>query len=174
MKKILFIALLALLGTSSCKKWQHKYPEDTERTKLTPTERLINKTWTLSKTTINGVDISDTVYNRIGKYSVQFYNSSVGGFGAQDFLSGGANTDIEGGISTLWKFYEKDSKIGWGRTSTSAPPIDGYVLLYIRASHDTTLVHVIPEIIKLTETEFKIQTVNTKHDTTLINTFIIN
>jgi hypothetical protein len=46
LKNTILFALLILLGTiTSCKKWQKQYPEDTERTKLNPTERLINKTW---------------------------------------------------------------------------------------------------------------------------------
>ena len=49
MKSLLILLTLAIITCSSCKKWQHKYPEDTERTKLTPEERLTGKYWKLIK-----------------------------------------------------------------------------------------------------------------------------
>lgn len=38
---ILLLLLLLALGMISCKEWQIQYPEDTERTKLTPSPLLV-------------------------------------------------------------------------------------------------------------------------------------
>ncbi len=43
MHKIYTLIILVLM-VSSCKRWQHEYPEDGQRSKLTPRERLLGKT----------------------------------------------------------------------------------------------------------------------------------
>jgi hypothetical protein len=76
MKNLLFILLAILLTTASCKKWQHEFPEDGERTKKTPKERICDKWWVLSQVTLNGQDYTDSVYQQFGKYKV-FFTSNL-------------------------------------------------------------------------------------------------
>jgi hypothetical protein len=168
--KIILSLGFLIIGLSSCKKWQHQYPEDTERTKLTPTERLINKTWKLQKTTINGIDISDTVRNRIGEYTMEFSTRKENGLGTYIYL-GGVTTTVEGDILTVWKFSDDEGTVGWGRHSSSEPDIDGFVYLYLNQYRYPNKLNGTSKILKLSETEFKFQISNTNQDTILINTF---
>ena len=71
MKYILYIIYFFLLLTTSCKKWEPLYPEDTERTKLTPYERIYGK-WILTKAELNGVDVTSGIYDSLGQYSIEF------------------------------------------------------------------------------------------------------
>jgi hypothetical protein len=168
--KILYSVLFLIIGLSSCKKWQHQYPEDTERTKLTPTERLINKTWKLQKTTINGIDISDTVRSRIGDYTMEFSTRKENGLGTYIYL-GGVTTTVEGDILTVWKFSDDESKIICDRHSSSEPDIDGFFYLYLNQYRHPDRLNGTSKILKLSEMEFKYQITNTNQDTIIINTF---
>ncbi len=60
----IYILIILVLMLSSCKRWQHEYPEDGQRSKLTPRERLLGKTWVLTQLTLNGQDYMDTVRER--------------------------------------------------------------------------------------------------------------
>lgn len=71
MKNALLLTCLILLFTSSCKKWQKQYPEDTERTRLTPYERIYGK-WRLTKVELNGLDMTSEVLDSLGQYQLEF------------------------------------------------------------------------------------------------------
>ncbi len=78
MKNTILIVLLILLGTiTSCNKWQKQYPEDTERTKLTPEERIANKWWNLDSVYINGTNITNDIFDSISFYKMYFDTKRV-------------------------------------------------------------------------------------------------
>lgn len=104
MKKQLLLFTIALISLNSCKRWQHKYPEDTERTKLTPEERLTGKYWKLSKTTFNGMDYTDSVKKTIGDYEIYFSLQEV-----HDEKSGIITTGVEGNFGFVWRFLSSTS-----------------------------------------------------------------
>ena len=163
MKKLLLLSIIALLALSSCNKWQHKYPEDPERTKLTPAERLTGKHWKLIKTTFNGIDYTDSVKNTIGDYEIYFSLQED-----HDQPVGGLTTDIEGGIGIIWSFYFNQTMLGIQRMmgkNTDYPfvPCFEHVLQYERAYG----------ILQLSENVLKIKFTNSAKDTTIINEFIL-
>jgi hypothetical protein len=70
MKNTILFACVLLVLTSSCKKGQ-QFPEDTERTSLTPYERIYGK-WQLTKVELNGVDMTAEVLDSFGQYQLEF------------------------------------------------------------------------------------------------------
>jgi hypothetical protein len=81
MKNTILFACLLLVLTSSCKKGQ-QFPEDTERTSLTPYERIYGK-WQLTKVELNGVDMTAEVLDSLGQYQLEFmeereFNARIG------------------------------------------------------------------------------------------------
>jgi len=70
MKHIIYLTLLTLLVLFSCckKKYEKRYPEDTESTYDSPEERLCDKWWVLDSVSVNGVNFTDSVHNMVGIY----------------------------------------------------------------------------------------------------------
>lgn len=112
--KTQFWIFVILLVFTACKRWQHKYPEDTERTKLTPNERITNKWWTLESAFVNNIDYTDSIDELFGKYQIYFssnvYQTSQEGF---DVYYGTVTTEKEPTFTTAWSFPDQES-IGLG------------------------------------------------------------
>jgi hypothetical protein len=173
MKNIILIVLLILLGSiTSCKKWQKQYPEDTERTKDTPTERLSNKWWTLQNASINGKDYTDSVYQHFGKFKIYFgstlYQTSLQG---NDRYYGLINTELETSFTTIWTIVDNETVIGitpFQGTNSNAISI---VPCFLSHSSFTIWSY---SILKLSNNEFKISIKSNTNDSTVINNFITN
>ena len=163
MKRILILLTLAIITCSSCKKWQHKYPEDTERTKLTPEERLTGKYWKLSKTTFNGMDYTDSVKNTIGDYEIYFSLQED-----TDRKTGRITTNIEGTFGTIWSFTLSDKSISISRMQGLD---NNYPLVpcYYKIGGPYPLY----SILQLSTSFFKIQYTNNENDTTITNEFTL-
>lgn len=161
MKNLIIIFIISLLTLSSCKRWQHQYPEDTEKTKLTPEERLTGKIWTLSSTTFNGMDYTDSVKNVIGKYEIYFSLQED-----HEIKVGYIKTEVDGVFDIFWLFGYGDGGIGIVR-QTGIPIYYPFVPCYDTQSGN----HGNYTILKLSEAEFKIQFQNNNKDTTIINKF---
>lgn len=71
MNKLLLFAILIFF--SACKRWQHEYPEDGQRSKITPLDRLVGKTWVLTQLSLNGQDYMDTVRERFGNFEMKLF-----------------------------------------------------------------------------------------------------
>ena len=150
-KLILFVLLLlTTISFTGCNKWQHRYPEDTERTKLTPPERLTNKWWTLQSASVNGVDYTDSVFQLFGKYQIYFSldleNVTVNGL---HIYTGTVHTDNEPTFTSVWSFPD-DASIGIGDLNGTFSNKQSVVPGYI---HAPLLKYT---ILKLSKSEFKI------------------
>lgn len=97
MNKLLLFAILIFF--SACKRWQHEYPEDGGKTKLTPEERITGKIWKLNFVSVNGKDYTDTVLNQLGSYLMEFTLTKE-----DKYFLGGVITDSMGGFYTVWGF----------------------------------------------------------------------
>lgn len=167
MKKLLLLSIIALLTLSSCKKWQHKYPEDPERTKLTPEERLTGKTWTLTKATLNGVDYTDTILNKIGKLEINLSTVEEN----SNYNRGSAEDNVWGAFGILWSLRNTEQDIVLFRTAATAPFNDIPCVFYMNKYFDSGFNSVIYQILKLSTTEFKIQFTTASQDSSYINIF---
>jgi len=168
MKNTLILACLIILFTSSCKKWQHRFPEDTERTKDTPTERLINKWWTLVSTTLNGQDYTDTIKQQFGQYQIRFETALAWTpTNGMETYSGYVQTDYEPGFPTAWRFYNVESitTISLMQNPSFKKSIVPCYLNSFSYTYETQ------RILKLTNTEFKISIQTKNQDSTIINYF---
>lgn len=74
MKYLLCTIIVGLLFITSCDKKnkpiRYRYPEDIEDYDATPTERIANRWWILDSVSLNGMDYTDTVYNKVGEYKL--------------------------------------------------------------------------------------------------------
>jgi hypothetical protein len=165
MKKVVLLSVLLSLLLCSCKKWQHKYPEDAERTKLTPMERIVDKKWTLVQTTFNSVDYTDSVFNFLGKYEIIF--SKIPESAVYVIYSGSINTDLEGGVPIVWNFSRNMNNIGFARKAGVANYFPFAPCYDSKSSNYGNYT-----ILKLSENEFKIQFDTKNKDTTIINSFV--
>ncbi len=170
MKNTILIALLILLGTiTSCNKWQKQYPEDTERTKDTPTERLTNKWWTLQSVTLNGKDYTDSVYQLFGKYQIYFSSNIRSIFNGIETFNSYVKTEIETPVQAVWRFTNNEmSFISAPENGNNSLKIS-IVPCYIRYVSFSTFEF---NILKLSLNELKIKITNTNNDSTIINNFI--
>ena len=171
MKYTLLLACLIILFTSSCKKWQKQYPEDTEKTKLTPAERITGKLWKLSKVTLNGFDYTDSVKNKIGNFKFQLSTQLMPL--EDDLYSGYADSDNEGSYGTFWYFYNDESCIFQGRISTSIPPQFRTIIISPNYFYyeNTGFMYQCNKILKLTDNELKISIQNAVGDSIIVNEF---
>lgn len=163
--QILLSLLLLVLGISGCKKYGHRYPEDPERTEKTSMERLTNKWWKLKQTFVNGRDYTDTVENAIGEFQIYFGTSKestmyLGGFKSKWSINGEA---------MVWDISEPKEIIGTVFHHTS-PPIFTYAPLHYP---DFSVNYSGYKILKLTESEFKITSINQQSDTVVTNIFAL-
>ncbi len=165
MKKLLVLSIIALLALSSCKKWQHKYPEDTERTKDTATERLTDKWWTLKSAYVNGSDYTNTIHDTLGKFSIFFsnnlYETSLNG---NKIFYGTINTELDSPFTILWSFINNETQIFIGRINGNTTK-SAFVPQYYPTNNNHT-------IMKLTSSEMKI-VIEPVSGLTIINIFTI-
>ncbi len=176
MQKLLFLSFIAILTLSSCKKWQHKYPEDTERTKLTPKERLTGKWWTLQNASVNGVDYTDSVHEMFGKYQIYFSTSISSSFNGIDRYFGNVKTELEPAFTSTWRLKDNDENMsivdangnGGGGNNSSKVSIVPCYINYQNFSSDEYL------ILKLSISELNISIKTKGSDSIIINNFIAN
>ncbi len=167
MKKLLLLSIIALLAFSSCKKWQHKYPEDPARTKNTPTERLTGKWWTLQSASVNGKDYTDSVYQIFGKYQIYFSSAILStDFKGDKYYSGNVKTDLEPPFSAVWRFTSNEEYITIASENGNNSNKNSVVPCYIGGLYAPFTIS------KLTKDEFKIS-VLWGNGFTIFNTFKI-
>ena len=165
MKKYIALVLTSLLiNFSSCKKYGHQYPEDPGKTEKTSIERLTNKWWKLKQTIVNGKDYTDTVENAIGEYQL-FFSSNIE---SAKYL-GSFKTSIEPGEAFVWSVLENYDYISMTRHHTNSP-LQSYAPLYYFYNSSN---YGGAKILKLTETEFKITSINQQSDTVVTNLFAL-
>ena len=172
MKKLLLLSMIALLAFTGCKKWQHKYPEDNEKTKATPMARLTGKWWTLGGATLNGINYADSVFNLYGKYQIYFsesvYETDING---NKSYYGEVHTELEPQFTVIWYIDKTEENILInplaGINSNKRSIVPGYL-------NHNNFYYFYYTILKLTSTEFKISINSTNNDSTAINTFKIN
>lgn len=146
--KICYLIFLLLMLSTSCKRWQHEYPEDGQRSKLTPRERLLGKTWVLSQLTLNGQDYMDTVRERFGNFKMKLYDTKYNPSDETSNSRYGAILPTKTPAKTIiWSLYENDSKFSAGAlfVETDDFILPGYYNTYKREG----------TILKLTDNEFK-------------------
>lgn len=165
----LVILSVITLSFSSCKKWQHQYPEDGEKTKDTPMKRLCNKWWVLQSAKLNGYDYIDSINSIFGDYQI-YFSDALDQSSSKTIYLGSINTDKEMPFSSVWQFVEDETIIGIsplnGNYSDKRSIIPGY-LNHSSFNKDAFT------ILKLTNSEFKISTKSINGDTTIINQFIL-
>jgi hypothetical protein len=171
MKNLFFILITLLtLSSTSCKKWQHKYPEDTERSKDTPFERLTNKWWTLKTASINGIDYTDSVNTVYGTYRIYFgtsvYQHYPSGLTAYEGL---ISTNIEPVFSSVWSLYKDETILELGQlfgshfSDFNILPVYNGSIKFDNYSH---------KILKLSESELKLTIFPNGIDTSITTHFI--
>lgn len=168
MKRAILIPICLFLLFSSCKKWQHKYPEDAERSKQTPLERLSDKWWALKTASINGIDYTDTVKNQFGKYEIYFSQNefSPGSFSSKRYY-GKIKTDIESEFIHIWHFKDNETILSSARLVGDFPFysfMPCYLDYDVYNSGSTV-------ILKLSASELKLVKTNINQDTTIIYYF---
>jgi len=152
MKRILLISLVALFVLSSCNKWQHRYPEDTERTKDSPTKRLTNKWWTLESATVNGIDYTDSVKLKLGVFRIFFSTEYRIEFNGDKVFYGRVHTDSEPEFTSGWQFPDESSIIIGAMNSShefNQVVVPCFIVTQDNDHHT---------ILKLSQSEFKIST----------------
>lgn len=162
--KICYLIFLLLMLSTSCKRWQHEYPEDGQRSKLTPRERLLGKTWVLTQLTLNGQDYMDTVRERFGNFKMKLYDTKYNPSDETSNSRYGAIFPTKTPAKTIiWILYNNDENFSAGPLFAEN---DDFVLQgYINYKHIGT-------ILKLTSSEFKFKTEYTDMDSIVISTFI--
>lgn len=151
MKKV-FILLSLTLILCSCHRWQHQYPEDTERSRLTPAERLTNKWWKLDQVTKNGVNITDSVKAIVGNYTFLFGKVPDA---STDWIYyyGKLNSNIDGNLGIVCFFQNDNAEIVIER-------VDGTSSIRIGIPAYTDSLNSFSQlytILKLTEYDFKLK-----------------
>lgn len=171
MKKCLIILTIGILFFTSCKKWEHQYPEDTEKTKVAPFERLTNKTWVLKNVTMNNVDITDSVNKIIGSLKLEF-NTNTLTLGSYRPYTAYSTSDVEGKILSTWSFSKDLTQIGVGRFQSSV-----YYNTFT-ICHFENIINfkngIGPTILRLEDNIFKVSVSNQVGDSTFTNTFYSN
>jgi hypothetical protein len=173
MKNVLLSVVMIILF-SNCSRWQHQYPEDTERSKETPVQRLLDKKWVLQNVTLNGTDYTDSVFNQIGNFRIAFYDQSASSpSDPYDYYYGSNHSDLEGPFGSVYmKPTSADERISMLRSSNVPLVINVPVIYYItdQINHSIWVKY----ILRLESTHFKISFSNQAGDTTITNTFISN
>lgn len=170
MKRAILIPIFLLLLFSSCKKWQNKYPEDTEKTKVTPIDRLTGKWWTLQSASVNGIDYMDTVKQQFGKYEIYFSNKEYDpGVWPDKRYYSSIKTEIEPEFAAIWRFKEYETLFTLGRL-VGEFPFFSFMPCYL----DYEIFLTPYTILKLSDSEFKFSTQNINKDTTVVYNFISN
>jgi len=178
MKRILLLSTVALFVLCGCKKWQHQFPEDSGRTKKTPFERLAGKSgkwWTLQNATVNGIDYTDSVYQKMGIYKIYFSveESNVSNF---TLYKGVTSSELDGGYSAVWNFTDDFIQLEHGREHNGQPYnyAVAFVLYYKAYEFYSGFYQQPPAILRLENNIFKISTKNKEGDSTYTNTYISN
>lgn len=162
MNKLLLFAILIFF--SACKCWQHEYPEDGGKTKLTPEERITGKIWKLNFVSVNGKDYTDTVLNQLGSFLMEFTLTKE-----DKYFLGAVSTDSMGGFYTVWGFEPSVRYITiLRRVSKDFLPSFVPCFLDKKSSNPYSF-----RIVKLTENELKLELKTISGDTTIENTFIL-
>lgn len=170
-----YLAIYALCFTLfiGCNKWQYQFPEDEERSKLTPMERLTSKTWTLKKVELNNLDFTDSVFKQIGSLSMRFSTSEYeNGLGSEIRYIGNASSDVEGNFTTTYKLYD-NKFLNVVRYNTQG--VNSNVLTIMHKIYDLSGRFGPCEIRRLDNNYLKIQFANNqnggKGDSTIMNLF---
>jgi hypothetical protein len=138
-KVILFITLSFTIVLCSCNRWQHEYPEDGGRTKVTPVERITNKWWELK-----------SVIAKIGDFRIYFRpEGEENGLGVMVRYAT-AKSGIETQVPAVWGFSVNTDIISISRVNV-IPPVIAPVPCYVAWDDSKDY-----EILKLTNSEFKI------------------
>lgn len=165
MKKVLLFTVLALtLSLCSCHRWQHRYPEDTERSRLKPIERLANKWWKLDQVTRNGINITDSIKSLVGGYTFLLSDLRDDILG-MTYYYGKLSSSIDSSVSMVYYFKNDDDDIWIGRVEYPTPFI--YVCdlpCYWHPDH-------LYIILQLSESKFKIENRDSLQNT-IISSYI--
>lgn len=160
-----FMAAFVMM-LSSCNRWQHQYPEDTERTKLTPLERLSNKWWSLETVTINGSDITDSMKNVLGYYRM-YLSSKVWGTSCCDtkIFDASIVTEKDSSYSGSWILDNSETYF----TITALPARN--ILALAPSYYPFPINPPGYTILKMNQSNFKIYGFNLKGDTSITYSF---
>lgn len=168
MKRFIPFAICMLICLSACKKWQHQYPEDSEKTKLTPTERLTNKWWTLQSTSVNGVDYTDSVHTIFGEYRI-YFTQNLFDITNVELYYGWVSSNLQPKFTSIWNFNNGEADLGIGPLNGSDPIKDDFLPCYMNNSFMMQY-----KIEKLLNNELKISVQSKNKDTIVVNYFISN
>ena len=107
MKHFILLLLVALMVSTGCKKkYEKRYPEDTENTYLTPAERLCDKWWVLDSVSLNGVDYTDSVAGIIGQCTFFVHTAEFDEIGIAGLKYRNGTVNTQNSISKLnFHFY---------------------------------------------------------------------
>lgn len=166
MQKI-FILFIMLVMVSACKRWQHEYPEDGQRSKITPLDRVVGKTWVLTQLSLNGQDYMDTVRERFGSFEMKLFYTKYNPSDETDKARyGGVYSPKQPDKTIIWQLYDNDFKFSAGALFGE---LDDFILpgYYNQHKHEGT-------ILKLTDKDFKFRINYLERDSIVITNFTAN
>lgn len=164
------------LCISACTKWQKQYPEDSERTKETPTTRLTGKWWTLQSATLNGKDYTDSVYQMFGKYQIYFSKSILSTTNYLNTYSGNIKTGLEPAFTTRWRFENNEEDVYIGAENGNGGNGNNSSKVSIVPCYLSEMGYQFWEfkVLKLTNSQLKIGIHTSSNDSIITNNFISN
>jgi hypothetical protein len=166
MKNTLLILIIFLCSCLGCKqKYEKRYPEDTSNSLETPEERVRNKWWVLDSVSMNGIDYTDSVHDKIGNLSMYLGESVY----SRPYFKGQAESDLESAFGIIWAFTTSRDQIGIYRDPVT-PPFFLPLSLYINFS-DTNFTKQAATVLKLSTSEFKICIKSNDNNIVIINKF---
>jgi hypothetical protein len=152
----------------------HKFPEDTEATTKSSTERLIDKWWILNKVSINGIDLTDSVKKQIGECSFKLTNQGFGNSGAYPpgSMRGVCFSDTSGQFPIYWIQSDLTEAIGLtdlaGCISCAYYPFSVFFPNHLTSSSFNMKGQMIR---KLNQHELKVRFENNNADTIIVNEY---
>lgn len=172
MRNVLLLFVLLTLRCS-CKRWQKQYPEDVERTILSPLARISNKWWYLQSVVLNDKEMKDSVLNEIGDYRIQFVDGKISQHSETRWFFIEPSS-ISGGLQTTWGFIQDETYLTMANGSSSTWSIvpgcfikQGDLDPYWKRWTGW-------QILKLSASDCKLKNVNTLNDSTIIVELSIN
>ncbi|MBP9933198.1 MAG: hypothetical protein KBF25_05860 [Chitinophagaceae bacterium] len=160
----LSLFVFIVISLAACKRWQHEYPEDGQRSKITPLDRLVGKTWVLTQLSLNGQDYMDTVRERFGNFEMKFYTTKFNPTDETDEARyGGAFPTKTPSKTIIWELFENETKLSVG-------PLFGELDDFILPGYYPHMKEIV--ILKLTVEELKIKTISIKGDSIVLTNFL--